>query len=252
MDIYSGTTIAEWENFTTNSAIERTPRTGSETGGFERLCPEASRNSPSSFPQEQQTEENGYQKGHGCMFSCFRRLTKHLGNLNNMERRCNLICLDDTLSNADVVMGCAQRVLDCHFCRLDSKVLLLLMTVLQTVLNWVRVEYTSNQQRKSPRDPPAIFVGNWKVPEADGHRIKGLLTRRILTTCEFVVKVLHLRLDEIALDASRENLVYHSMDAESLQHTLQRLSTSLKEVMHITKAPLPDGEVHHHIRWCPP
>ncbi|KAL2751983.1 hypothetical protein ACRALDRAFT_1072895 [Sodiomyces alcalophilus JCM 7366] len=243
IDLYSGTTVADWESLTTSTAVERPPRTGFGNGGLERLLPEASRDSPFGSPREPQAEENGYQKGHSCTFNCFRRLTKHLGNLNTIERRCNLICLDETLFSADVVMGCAQRVLECYFCRLDSKVLLLLMTMLQTVLNWVRVEYTSNQQRKSPRDPPAIFVGNWKVPEADGHRIKGLLTRRILATCESVVKVLRHRLDEIALGASRESLMYHFMDAESLQHTLQRLSTSLKQVMEITKAPSPEREL---------
>ncbi|RYP42072.1 hypothetical protein DL767_000584 [Monosporascus sp. MG133] len=245
MDFFADSTDADWERLITGTGAERQPRPGPTHGGLDHVHPEVGGEPKSSSQQKSQVDEEGNQKGQSCTFNCFRRLTNRLGNLNTMERQPNIICLEVTLSNADIVMGCAQRVLGCYSCRLDSKVLLLLMTVLQTVLNWVRVEYTSSQQRKCARDLPAIFFGSWKVPEADGHLIKGLLTRRILATCESVVKVLRLRLDEIALDASRENMTYQLMDAESLQHTLQRLASSLKQLMELIKALSQDREMHN-------
>lgn len=236
MDFYASSTDADWDGLITHSGTEKQPRPGHTHDGLSHIYPEAGDEPPSSSQQKFQIDDAGTQKGQNCTFNCFRRIINHLGKLNTIERQPSIICLEVTLSSADVVMACAQKVLGCHSCRLDSKVLLLLMTVIQTVLNWVRVEYASSQQRKSPRDLPAIFFGSWKVSDADGHLIKGLLTRRILATCESVVKVLRLRLDEIALDASRQNLTYQLIDAESLQHTLQRLTSSLNQLMELIKA----------------
>lgn len=236
MDFYTNSTDVDWGRLATSTGAGRPPCPGPTQGELDPVYPELSGEASPRSQQKSHIGEEENTKEHICTFNCFRRLSNHLGNLNTMERQPNIICLEVTLSNADIVMGCAQSVLECYFCRLDSKALLLLMTVLQTVLNWLRVEYTSSQQRQPLQNIPAIFFGRWKVPEADGHLIKGLLIRRILTTCGSVVKVLRLRLDEIVLVASRGNLTYQLMDAESLQHTLQRLTSSLKQLMELVKA----------------
>lgn len=233
---------ADWARLGAGTEAERQPHSGLTHGGLDHVYPEGGGDPKSCAQPGPQVDEEGNRKGHTCTFNCFPRLIEHLSNLKIIERQPkNIIDLEVTLSKADIVLGCAQRILGCYSCRLDSKVLLLLMTVLQTVLNWVRVEYT---MKESSQNPPAILFGNWKVPEADGHLIKGVLTRRILATYESVIKVLRLRMDEIALIASRENLTYQLMDAESLQHALQRLTTSLKQLIELTKTLSQERDVY--------
>lgn len=242
MDFEENWIDADWDRLIAGTGAERQPRSGFTHGGPGHVYPEGCGDPKSSAQPKPQADGGGNHKGQTCTFNCFWRLMEHLSSLNLMERQPdNIIDLEVTLSKADTVLGCTQRILGCYSCRLDSKVLLLLMTVLQTVLNWIRVEYT---MKKSSQNSPAILFGNWKVPEADARLIKGVLTRRILATYESAVKVLCLRMDEIALGASRENLTYQLMDAESLQHTLQRLTTSLKQLMELTKTPSQEREVH--------
>ncbi|KAK1767545.1 Zn(2)-Cys(6) zinc finger domain protein [Phialemonium atrogriseum] len=169
----------------------------------------------------------------GCC-SCLKRLTDHLCHLNTIERKQDIICLDTTLSKTDTTLSCAESVLECHHCRLDSKVVLLIMTVLQTALNWLSVEYRHGTYAR--RRLPPIHFGSWRVPEADGDLIKKLLTSRILATSDSVASTLRLRMDEITLKASKQNMSSRFMDAESLQQTLQRLTSSLRELAEHVKS----------------
>jgi hypothetical protein len=164
--------------------------------------------------------------------SCLKRLADHLCHLNTIERRQDIICLDTTLSKTHTTLSCVDGVLECNHCRLDSKVVLLIMTVLQTALNWLNVEY---RHKTYARQLPAIYFGSWRVPEADGALIKNLLTNQILAASDSVVSTLRLRMDEITLKASKQNMSSRFMDAEFLQQTLQRLTSSLRELAEYVK-----------------
>lgn len=168
--------------------------------------------------------------------TCFKKLADHLHDLHVIERQQHIICFDMTLYKTNATLSCAKSVLMCQFSRLDSKVLLLVMTVLQTMLNWVRMEY-SQQGGTSPQGLPAINFGNWKVPDTDAHLIKDMLTSRILTAYDSIVEILRLRMDEIALRVKSTNLTYQNMDTESLKHTLERLLASLGELMRTVRQP---------------
>ncbi|KAG6358655.1 hypothetical protein INS49_012173 [Diaporthe citri] len=165
--------------------------------------------------------------------SCFKRLTDHLQDLNITERQQSIISSDTLLQKSCGVLVFSQGVLACRHCHLDSKILLLLMTVLQTVLNWVYVE--SKQHKNKTREIPAIYFGTWKVPEAHGHLIQGLLTSQVLAGLQSIVDTLRLRVDEISLGASKAEGMYQYMDAESLRHALQRLVRLLGEVAVVSK-----------------
>ncbi|EFY94497.1 hypothetical protein MAA_10040 [Metarhizium robertsii ARSEF 23] len=243
-DPYENSTEADWEGPIADTGTGRLPPVELIYGNPDHPRPEAGHEPKSSSQRKSQAAEEGRRNGQNCTFNCFKRLASHLGDLNTMERQPNMICLDVTLSHADMVIGCAHKVFGCYSCRLDTKVLLMLMTALQTVLNWVRVEYTSSQQGDAPCNLPEILFGSWKVPSEDGHHIKRLLTRRILATCESAIKVLRFRLDEIALDTSRGNLTYQLLDVESLQNTLQRLASSLKQLMEVIKEPSHERDVN--------
>lgn len=216
---------AEWRGFVPRSAPDgkRPWEDPAETDTTDTLV--ATGRSPASAPNEVGEM--------GCC-GCLKRLTDHLCHLNTIERKQDIICLDTTLSKTDTTLSCAESVLECHHCRLDSKVVLLIMTVLQTALNWLSVEYRHRAYAR--RRLPPIHFGSWKVPEADGDLIKKLLTNRILATADSVASTLRLRMDEITLKASKQNMSSRFMDAESLQQTLQRLTSSLRELAEHVKS----------------
>jgi hypothetical protein len=164
---------------------------------------------------------------HETMCVCLKKLTDHLCHLNVIERKQSIISLDTMLSETHMTLKCAETVLECHLCRLDSKVMLLIMTLLQTVLNWVLVEH---QQKENRPDLPPIHFGRWRVSTANGHLIKDLLTSRIVATSDSVISTLRLRIDEITLKARRDNMRYGFMDSESLQETLRRLTGSVRKL----------------------
>ncbi|KUI71286.1 Thiamine repressible genes regulatory protein thi5 [Cytospora mali] len=164
---------------------------------------------------------------------CFKQLTDQLHDLNITERQQTIISSETTLQKSHVVLVCIEGILTCQHCRLDSKILLLVMTVLQTVLNWICVGY--KEHRSKAREIPAIYFGAWKVPDADGHHIQGLLTSRVLAGLQSIVDIIRLRMDEIALGASRTKGMYQYMDVESLRHALQRLVASLGEAAGLAK-----------------
>ncbi|KAK4172023.1 hypothetical protein QBC36DRAFT_248437 [Triangularia setosa] len=176
---------------------------------------------------------------------CLKQLTDHLCHLNDIERKLQQdpIRLDTTLSETDATIDCGENALECHHCRLNSKVILLIMTLLQTVLNWVTVEYKqqplAGTMVTTKRLPP-VTVGSWKIPNPDAQLVVLLLTNRVLTGADAVVSTLRLRMDEISLKASKQGNsmrnCYKYMDAEVLQQALQRLTGSLRELDEVVSA----------------
>lgn len=201
---------------------------------------------PPSFGLDDMSRSAGHSSGSPTLFleseaggsdqscTCFKRLTDHLCDLNIIERQQDIIPCDTMLQKANTIVTCTESVLSCHHCRLDSKILMLIMTVLQTVLNWVCVEHKQCKQQNA-RELPAVHFGDWKVPESDGLLIQGLLTSRVLVSFQSTVNMLRLRLDEIVLGASKTKRVYQHMDIDSLRHALQRLMTSLGELAGLAK-----------------
>jgi hypothetical protein len=62
----------------------------------------------------------------GC--GCLKRLADHMCHLNMIERKQDIICLDTTLAKTHATVSCAENTLECPHCRLDAKVVLLIMT----------------------------------------------------------------------------------------------------------------------------
>ncbi|KAI0392630.1 hypothetical protein F5Y17DRAFT_351669 [Xylariaceae sp. FL0594] len=194
-----------------------------------------------------------------CPCPCLKTLITQLCHLDNLETQSKgQIQIDTALRETDGTIGCARRVLNCDSCHPDSKVLLLLAKVLQTVMNWIQMEYqqppksyNNNRDLKNtiprcsflqdrlrdgpqaPRpSPPAIVVqvGAWKVPEEDQVLVKDILTNRVLARSSSVLAALRLRADEMALEvaASADSTVYHTLNVEPVQQMLQRLAVTIQ------------------------
>ncbi|KAL9086207.1 MAG: hypothetical protein Q9165_007272 [Trypethelium subeluteriae] len=160
--------------------------------------------------------------------NCLRVLADQLCHLNTLENKHDSLYFETILSETDTTRNCAQTVLECHRCRLDLKVALLMTTVLQIVLDWLSTEL---RHKAYMQQVPKVSFGTWKVPESDAVCIKKLLTYRILTTSEAVVNSLRVRVDEIAVKASKQSENSRFRDAETLQQTLLRLAGSLRELL---------------------
>jgi len=195
---------------------------------------------------------------------CLKTLTAHLCHLNNLEHQSQgQIQIDTALRETDGTLACVQGVLNCDSCHPDSTVLLLLAKVLQTVMNWIQIEYQQQQRQHQPKcnnrdlkntiprcsfpqdtlidgpqaptlPPPAtvVQVGTWKVPEADQVLVKNILTSRVLASSSSVLVTMRLRADKMALEvaASAHSPVYHALNVEPVQQMLQRLAVTMQEL----------------------
>jgi len=170
-----------------------------------------------------------------CQCQCLKILTDHLCYLNTLERQQQqqfqennssrpIISVDVALNETDATLRKISSILDCLICRLDSKVLLLVLTVSQTVVNWIKISYyrhdspNSNQQPQNQGpgrdgdgdgDPHvrvnvhvSVSVGAWQLSEADGNMLKLVLTSRVLASAASLANVLRLRIEDVA-SASR-------------------------------------------------
>jgi hypothetical protein len=165
---------------------------------------------------------------------CLEMLMDYLCHLNTLERLRSPICVDTALSKADGTLVCVAGAIACNVCRLNSKVLLQVAALLQTVLNWIMFECQQQQQgckRYDDRVDVPIHVGRWKISDADSKLVMGVLIKRIVTSSISVVDVLRLRVEEFALTITARKLTYQYMDLEPLQQALQRLHASLEELI---------------------
>ncbi|RAH52502.1 hypothetical protein BO85DRAFT_454014 [Aspergillus piperis CBS 112811] len=132
---------------------------------------------------------------------------------------------------ASTFIGCADGILHCVLCQLDSTVLRLLMTALQKIFSWVYMGYS--KQPEAPQLPPVHF-GDWRVSEQDGEMVKLLLTKHVLSLCRSVVRNLQLRVDEMHLLAKVQTR-FHCMDTASMSVLAERLASSLSDVTQLVR-----------------
>ncbi|ORY60123.1 uncharacterized protein BCR38DRAFT_54247 [Pseudomassariella vexata] len=161
---------------------------------------------------------------------CLSKLTDHICQLDHMERQQSMHCVDATFDKAMQVSACIQNALACHFCRLNSKVLLLSMIVLETVLNWISFESVHIPEK---RHPPVVNIGKWTLPDSYGCLVITFLTARILDNIETVVKGLGTRIDEFSLE---KQIHYQSMDMEAIKQSWLRLEASMKKLVRLAEA----------------
>ncbi|KFA46872.1 hypothetical protein S40293_11549 [Stachybotrys chartarum IBT 40293] len=164
---------------------------------------------------------------------CLRILTNKLCALNEVERKADHLRLDTTLSKGSAVLTCSATALACPLCLLDSKVILLVMTLLQTIINWARDGCGSST---APQDSPPVVFGEWPVSREDGNAVRAVLITRVMTRTTTTLDVLRQRIRDFAAVAKQQKLAYQAMEAEALQATLQRVIHSMSEVTQMIKA----------------
>ena len=175
-----------------------------------------------------QISESAQRNGDRTACSCLRTLADLLCHLHMMEHKHESMSVGTTLSEADATRRCAETVLECQCCRLDLKVAMLIIPVLQTALDWL----STSQRRGMHADrTPKVLFGTWTIPESDAMSVSKLLTYRILTTSDVVVNNLRLRIDEITYKASKSGMSSKFMDTKYLQQALRRLAESLRELI---------------------
>lgn len=194
----------------------------------------------SSMPQVGHLSRNDEdEEGESSTCDCLRALTDQLCIMNAMERKNVRISIDHIFSEASKVLDNAVVALSCQQCRIDSKVLLLIITMLQTVFNWAMQEQQSTWK---PQNIPAVAFGKWTISEEESRMVKTLLVDRVLTRSNSITDVLRQRITHISHMANNKKVPYQVMDAVTLEFTLQRLVFSVKEVIRCVKRDTP----------CPP
>lgn len=158
----------------------------------------------------------------GPSCTCLTRLTDQLCHLNTVERKQARVSVDIMIWQARLVLKCCEEILDCDNCRLDSKVLLMCMTVLQTIFNWASVQCHPDKEQC-----PAVstYFGRFSLSEDESNIVKLLLISRVLARSKSTIKALCARVEQMIV-ANRQQLQTRFMDVDSLQHSTRRLVQS--------------------------
>ncbi|EED13065.1 hypothetical protein TSTA_055670 [Talaromyces stipitatus ATCC 10500] len=171
------------------------------------------------------------ESGNSC--ECLRILTEQLCILNTMERRHAWISLDAIFSKTSHILDIAASVLDCQQCGIDSKVLLLIMILLQTVFNWAMLE---QHHCGDNSNTPTVVFGKWKMSGEESDMVKTMLVNRVLARSSSITDKLRQRVTHISHMANNNTVPYQLMDAGTLEFALQRLVFSVREVVHRVKS----------------
>jgi hypothetical protein len=170
----------------------------------------------------------------GCR--CLRMLADQFSHPSSVERRQENPRIDTTFFKMSVILDCSTAALNCPLCVCNSKVLLLVMTLLQTVFGWAKLSF---QRVAQTQRLPTISFGDWEVSAEEGSAIQALPGSRVLTKSASTVDILLGRVGEIT-EASGGGaggaMSYQVMDAEVLQTTLQRLTQTFRDVLQLAKA----------------
>lgn len=163
---------------------------------------------------------------------CLKQLTEHLCLLNSTERKHNILSIDIILCQAHTIAPCCEAALACSLCRLDPTVLQLVMTMMQILINWTRMDYSKGNRASC--QTPLVRFGNWAVSAEESHSVKLLLTTRVLDASGAILDILRLRLDELTLVGKKQPR-YKFLDSENMQDMLERVSRSLADLGKLVK-----------------
>lgn len=164
---------------------------------------------------------------------CLRALTDQLCVVNAMERRHVWIPVDTIFSKTSTILDSAASALECQQCGIDSKVLLLVMTLLQTVFNWAMLE---QQHCGDNSNTPVVVFGKWKMSGEESDIVKAILVNRVLARSSSITDKLRQRVIHVSRMANNNTVPYQVMDAATLEFVLQRLVFSVREVVHRVKS----------------
>ncbi|CRG87957.1 hypothetical protein PISL3812_04979 [Talaromyces islandicus] len=238
---YNGSSISTSENEKMASEGRHPATTAQQTPGLRINTllqsareSDAARSSMSQMGHLSRSDED--EEGESGICECLSALTDRLCVMNAMERKHVRISIDRIFSEANKVLDNAVVVLGCQQCRVDSKVLLMIITMLQTVFNWAMQEQQSTWE---PQNIPAVAFGKWTISEEESKMVKTLLVDRVLTRSSSMTDVLRQRITHISHMANNKKVSYQVMDAVTLEFTLQRLVFSVREVIRCVKRDMP-------------
>jgi hypothetical protein len=198
-------------------------QTAAESVTARRSMPQTGHSSGSDEDEERET----------CACECLRTLADQLCFLNAIERKHMRPPLDSIFSRASKILDHAASALNCQQCWIDSKVLTLIITTLQTVFNWAMQEQQSSLEKA--QNIPVVVFGRWTVSEEESKMVKAILVDRVLSRSNSTTDVLRQRITHISRMANNQRVPYQVMDVVTLEFILQRLIFSVKEVMHFVK-----------------
>lgn len=176
------------------------------------------------------SRSNDDETGNRSSCECLRKLTEQLCILNDKERQHGDIPLESILSHASVILNMLESAVDCQECRRDSKALLLMMTLLQTVFNWAMLEQRHCDDKSNIQ--PVVF-GKWTISAEENNLEKGAPINMIWVRSTSAVDKFRQRITGMV---NNEASPYQVMDVATLEFVLQRLVFSIMEVEHRMRA----------------
>ena len=159
---------------------------------------------------------------------CLRQYTSVLCQLQTIEMRQHPVKTDTLLTSANLVMSQTEDQLKCTQCMYDSRVLVQLVMVIQTMFNWVQGQC---QTPLAPSSHIKATLGQHNLTREESTFIKMALISRALARIRTVLKVMVSRVEQMSLgrqwERSEDPAEAEVKNLQSLIDTLLQTSSRL-------------------------
>ena len=173
---------------------------------------------------------------------CLCKYTGVICKLQRIEEQQRPVKPDTFLSCADSVLNMAEAQFKCDQCANDSRVLLQLVIIIQTILSWV----TGGRKRQLyPRSMLKGTLGQHRLTELETEFVTTALIFKTISRIQKVIKVMADRVEQMA---TRRQLTGQSQDSteadvRNLQHWMRTLVQMSNEIVRSA------GQNHHDESW---
>ena len=163
---------------------------------------------------------------------CLCKYAKVICQLQGIEIRQSPVKADTLFSCTNLVLNAAEAQYRCVQCTHDSRVLIQLVTIIQTIFSWIK------DQCQLPLDSGAKMkgsLGQHRLTEEELGFVKTALMSMTMGRIQRVIKVMVSRVEQMNVRSRRKDQSRGNMEADikNLQHWIRALVQTSSELTKI-------------------
>ena len=153
---------------------------------------------------------------------CMRKQSDALCQLQTIEKQQCPVKVDTILTCVSVVLRTTEEYLRCTECRDDSRTLVQVIMIFQTIFSWVQAQCHSPGM---PCPDLSLTLGLYEVSREESRMVKLVLISNALEKTRTTLKLLSSRVEQLVASRPGNQLwEFERADLRNLQHLIRSLS----------------------------